>query len=54
MLIKNENMTPTHWPLARVTEIYPGSDGLIRIVTLKTGNSTYQRPIHKLVKLLEP
>ena len=54
VLIKNENMAPTYWPLARVIKTHPGSDGLIRVVTLRTGKSTYQRPIHKLVKLFEP
>ena len=53
VLLKNENMAPTNWPLARVIKTHPGSDGLIRVVTLCTGKSTYQRPIHKLVKLFE-
>ena len=54
VLIKNENMAPTHWPLTRVAKTHPGSDGLIRVVTLKTSKSSYQRPIHKLVKFLIP
>lgn len=36
VLMHLENQPPTHWPLARVTQVFPGPDGLIRnVVVLK-------------------
>lgn len=34
--------------MALVREVYPGHDGLIRKVKIKTKNGEYDRPIHKL------
>ena len=39
------------WPLARVTETYPGKDGLVRSVRIRTKNTQLVRPITKLVML---
>ena len=37
--------------LARVTEAYPGSDGLVRVVTLRTVASEFRGPLSKLTRL---
>ena len=44
---------PGRWPLARVTEIHPGSDGKVRVVTVSTGFKHYTRPSSKLALLYE-
>lgn len=36
VMIKNENTPRLTWPLGLVTEVYPGSDGLVRSVSVKT------------------
>ena len=41
------------WTMARVSEIHGDDKGLVRAVTVKTRTGTLQRPIHKLVLLLE-
>lgn len=47
-----ENNTPRgRWPLARVVKVFPGSDGRVRTVELKTKNGTYVRPVVKLCVL---
>lgn len=47
-----ENNTPRgRWPLARVVKVFPGSDGRVRTVKLKTKNGTYVRPVVKLCVL---
>ena len=46
VLITNELSPPADWPVARVIELHKGSDGLVRVVTLKTSSSTYKIPIH--------
>uniref|UniRef100_A0A1B0GPR9 Uncharacterized protein n=1 Tax=Phlebotomus papatasi TaxID=29031 RepID=A0A1B0GPR9_PHLPP len=51
VLIK-EDSVPTQWPIARVTDVHPGKDGVVRVVTLKTkGNTIRQRPVVKVCKL---
>ena len=38
--------------MGRVVEVYPSEDGLVRSISVKTGKSTYKRPIHKVVLLM--
>lgn len=47
-----DNLVPGKWPLARVTEIHPGRDGVVRVVTLKTPTGTYKRPVAKVALVL--
>ena len=51
VLIKQENVPPAQWPIARVTELHPGPDGLVCTVSLKTETDEFTRPIVKLVLL---
>ena len=53
VVLHEDNMIPTKWPLGRVIETYSGSDGLVRVVRVKTQNGTFKRPVHKLAVLLE-
>ncbi|GFR31290.1 hypothetical protein TNCT_211091 [Trichonephila clavata] len=50
VLIKEEG-PPGIWPMARVLQVHPGNDGLVRVATVKTQDSIYKRPVHKLYKL---
>ncbi|XP_011309469.1 uncharacterized protein [Fopius arisanus] len=51
VLLTDERFSPTKWLLARVTALHPGSDGLTRVVTIRTAQTTLTRPIAKLVIL---
>lgn len=54
VLIKEDNIAPSHWAMGRVIEVHPGRDGRVRNVTIKCSGSTksiFQRAIQKLVKL---
>lgn len=51
VLIRNPALPPCKWELGRVLQCHPGSDGLVRVVTVKTGAATYLRPIVKLCVL---
>ncbi|KRX44308.1 hypothetical protein T05_6686, partial [Trichinella murrelli] len=54
IVLVSEDDVPTHmWPMARVIEVYPGSDGVVRTVKVKTLKGTYHRSVRKL-RLLEP
>ena len=48
VLVRDERMPPTKWPLARIIDVHPGSDRLTRVATVKTATSIYKRPIVKL------
>lgn len=43
--------SPLNWPLARVINIHPGADGVVRVVDLKTQNGQLTRPAVKLFPL---
>ncbi|KAI8430326.1 hypothetical protein MSG28_000632 [Choristoneura fumiferana] len=52
VIIKEDNLPPSYWCLARVLKVYRNtSDNLVRSVLLKTANGEYHRPISKLVLL---
>ena len=52
VVIHEENIPSTQWKLARVSELHPGPDGNVRIVTLKTATGSLKRPILKLTPIL--
>ena len=52
VIIKNEFNSPGKWPLARVTKVHPGNDGVVRVVTLRTLNGLITRAIHGLIPLV--
>ncbi|XP_029156108.1 uncharacterized protein LOC114928910 [Nylanderia fulva] len=50
-LIRSELTPPTRWPLARITRLHPGDDGIVRVVSVRTATSEFVRPLVKLVML---
>ena len=52
VLMKEDNVTPTQWPLGRVTQVYRGDDNYVRVVNLKTVRGEFKRPVNKVVLLL--
>ena len=40
-VLKEDNLIPTKWPIARVVEVHPGTDGLVRVVTVKMATGFY-------------
>ena len=53
VLVTEENAPRGRWPIARVSKVFPGSDGRVRSVELKTGSGTYVRPVAKLCRFEE-
>ena len=39
------------WPLGRITKVYPGQDGKVRVVDVQVGKSVMRRPAVKLCPL---
>jgi hypothetical protein len=52
VLLREDNVVPAKWPIGRVVVTYPGNDGLVRVVSVKTSHGTYRRPVMKVVLLL--
>lgn len=48
VLIRLDNLPPTHWPLGRIVETFPGDDGAVRNVEVRIGNATYRRGVNKI------
>lgn len=53
VLIKDENLPPTQWLTGRITATFPGDDGFIRVVNVRTKNGEFKRPIAKICALPE-
>lgn len=51
VLLMDERLPPSKWPLGRICETHAGPDGLIRVATIRTSTSTLKRPIVKLCLL---
>nr|XP_053612506.1 uncharacterized protein LOC128676429 isoform X1 [Plodia interpunctella]XP_053612507.1 uncharacterized protein LOC128676429 isoform X1 [Plodia interpunctella] len=43
VILKDDNLSPMYWPLARVINTYPGDDGRVRVVEVKTSNGHIHR-----------
>ena len=52
VILQEKGLVPARWPLARVTKVYHGKDGLVRVVSVKTNSGTYKRPVTKIAPLL--
>lgn len=51
VLIKEDNLPPLSWKLARIKEVHPGKDNIVRVATLRTPNGELKRSISKLCPL---
>lgn len=54
VIVKEDNIPPTKWLIARVINVHSGPDGLVRTAELRHGKSTFFRPIHRLCILPIP
>lgn len=51
VLIGQDDAPALSWPLGVITEVYPGTDGIVRVAKVKTKNSSFKRPVVKLYPL---
>lgn len=51
VLLSDDKRPPTHWPMARIINIHPGRDNLVRVVSIKYRGTVLKRPIQKLCLL---
>ncbi|XP_071053675.1 uncharacterized protein [Onthophagus taurus] len=51
VIVKNEQLPPLKWEMGRITQLHPGDDGVIRVVTIRTKNGLFTRPTIKICPL---
>ena len=51
VIVADGNMPRNLWLRGVITKVFPGSDGVTRVVEVKTKLGTYRRPVHKLCLL---
>lgn len=51
VLVEEKNLPPTSWIVGRVVNVFPGDDGIVRVVKIKTASGEYIRPVNKLCVL---
>jgi hypothetical protein len=54
VLVREDNLPPTQWLVGRIVQLHPGQDGIVRVVSLKTKNGIYKRPVVKICVLPIP
>ena len=48
VVMSDNNALRGKWSVGRVTEVFPGQDGRIRNIKVKTNTGTYNRPLTKI------
>ncbi|XP_076660338.1 uncharacterized protein LOC143363666 [Halictus rubicundus] len=51
VILKDDRLPPLQWNLGRVLKIHPGTDDIIRAVTVQTSNGIYKRNVKQLAPL---
>ncbi|XP_044315306.1 uncharacterized protein LOC123037686 [Drosophila rhopaloa] len=51
VLVKDENLPPMKWPLARIMELVSGRNGVARVAVIRTSSGTTKRAVSKLCLL---
>lgn len=51
VVLIESNTKRLKWPLAKIIELFPGKDGIVRLVKLRTKSGDILRPIQRLIPL---
>lgn len=51
VLLMEDGIPPLRWPMGRIVETYPGQDGVVRVVLVRTAHGIYKRPTRKVCVL---
>ncbi|XP_039303908.1 uncharacterized protein LOC113004960 [Solenopsis invicta] len=53
VMLKEDQSMPLKWTMARIEEVHPGTNGVIRVVTVRTEKGTYKRAVVNIAPLLD-
>ncbi|UYV63366.1 hypothetical protein LAZ67_2003863 [Cordylochernes scorpioides] len=48
VLLKEDNLPPFNWRMGRINQVYPGEDGLVRVVSVKMADGDLRRSVAKI------
>lgn len=48
VLLKSNLSRPLQWPRGRIEAVHPGTDNVVRVVTVRTHNGLFKRPVNKI------
>jgi len=51
VVIKDDNLPSNEWRLGRIDSVFPGTDGNVRVVDIRTAHGIVKRPVTKVVLL---
>ncbi|XP_052749744.1 uncharacterized protein LOC128200404 [Galleria mellonella] len=51
VIVTDDQLPRNQWPKGRVTAVYPGKDGKVRVADVLTSTGLYKRPVTKLARL---
>ena len=51
VLVSDDNVSRTRWPMARVEKVHPGKDRLERTATVRVQKAVFNRPVQRLHRL---
>ncbi|GJQ74686.1 hypothetical protein Trydic_g21538 [Trypoxylus dichotomus] len=51
VVIKDDHLPPSRWKLGRITEIQPGKDNVVRVVTIRTSSGQMKRSVTRVCPL---
>lgn len=43
VILKQDKTPPLYWPMERIIKVYPGHDGIVRVVDIRTASGIYKR-----------
>ncbi|XP_065089784.1 uncharacterized protein LOC135710976 [Ochlerotatus camptorhynchus] len=51
VVLREENMAPQQWRMGRIVQTHPGSDNIVRVVSIQTANGEVKRAIGRIAVL---
>ncbi|XP_065075634.1 uncharacterized protein LOC135699312 [Ochlerotatus camptorhynchus] len=51
VLLRDENLPPQKWAVGRIVDVHPGTDGLVRVASVRTSTGVTKRAVSKLCLL---
>nr|XP_055047823.1 uncharacterized protein LOC129433267 [Misgurnus anguillicaudatus] len=53
VMVMDSQLPRAHWPVGKITKVFPSSDGTVRVAEVTIGDRIYSRPVSKLIVLPE-
>lgn len=51
VLLREDNVPPLEWRRGRIISVFPGKDGVVRVVQVRTATGILTRPTNRIIKL---